>query len=113
MSGDAFFPLFLIVGLFSPICSIVGAVVFYVWHSERVGRANRIPVLAYILVITICGVAGGYLGLSVGIAKACGGANADNLCGLWGFLVTGPVAFAASVLLASGIFALAIGRTRN
>jgi hypothetical protein len=89
----------MIVGLLAPIASIVGAVIFYVEHSNRVGRENRMPVLGYIVAIATCGAIGGYLGLTFGIAKACGGPNPGNLCGLWGGFVTGPISFAATVLL--------------
>src|SRR3954453_20048912 len=101
MTADTLFSILLIVGLLAPIASIIGAVIFYLQHSNRVGRENRVPVLVYIAAITICGPIGGYLGLTYGIAKACGRPNAGNLCGFWGFFVTGPITFSATVLLVS------------
>jgi len=107
METDKLFPIFMIVGLLAPIAAIVGAVIFYVDHSNRVGGKNRMPVLGYVATLAICGAVGGCVGLTYGIARACSGSNAGNLCGLWGFFVTGPISFAATVLLVAKLVSTA------
>jgi hypothetical protein len=58
-----------------------------------------VRVIGYVLAIIVSGVIGGYLGLFFGVERACSVPKPGNLCGLWGFFVTGPIAFSLSVLL--------------
>jgi hypothetical protein len=98
---DKFFLPLTFVGFVSPIAAIVAAFVLYARHCDRVEPERRVPVIGYILAIVVCGAIGGYLGLGFGIHQACYGPEAPNLCGLWGFFVTGPISFALAILLAA------------
>ena len=100
MTTEKLFPIFMLLGLVSPFVSIAGAVIFYRRHSNRVGPEHRMSVFGYVVAIIVCGAAAGFFGLTLGIAKACNGSDAGNLCGLWGVFVTGPIFFAAAILLA-------------
>ncbi len=95
---DRLFPALMMLGLFSPIAAVVGACVVYARHRHRIAPERRVPVIGYALATLGCGVLGGILGLVFGIKVACHGPNAGNLCGLWGFFVTGPIALAVATL---------------
>jgi hypothetical protein len=96
---DNFFPAFMILGLILPTAAIVAAFILYGRHCDRVEPERRVSVIGYVLAIVICGAIGGFGGLFFGIEQACRGPQAPNLCGLWGFFVTGPISFALAVLL--------------
>lgn len=81
------------------LIAIGSAVFFYVRHRRHVEPARRIPVLLYVLAVIVCGGVAGVLGIGFGIHWACSGPNAGNLCGLTGFLVTGPMAGTLGVVL--------------
>ena len=95
---DKFFPVFLVLGLLSPCIAIVCAIRFYARHRNRVEPARRIPVAAYAFAVIVCGAAGGFFGFAWGIGQACYGPTAGNMCGVWAFFVTGPIAFALAVV---------------
>ena len=99
---DRLFPLFMLLGFSSPCAAIVCAFLFYARHRNRIEPDRRVPAIAFALAAIVCGAVAGYFGLFWGIAQACDGPKAPNLCGMWGFLVTGPIA------LASGIFAMGL-----
>jgi hypothetical protein len=84
-------------GIIAPIAAIVAACVLFARHRKRVEPARRVPVIGFILAMSICGAIGGTFGLLLGIGLACPGMG--NLCGLWGFLVTAPIFFALGILL--------------
>ena len=96
---DKLFPELMIFGLISPIVAIVAAVLLYVRHRNRVEPGRRVPAIGYALAILICAAVAGYAGLVFGIQQACDAPKAGNLCGLWGFFVTGPLASALAMLL--------------
>ena len=85
---DKLFPLFMLLGFLSPCAAIVSA-----FLPDR-----RVPAVAFALAVIVCGAIGGYFGLFFGIERACYGPTARNLCGLWGFFVTGPIALALTIL---------------
>src|SRR5438105_3094033 len=82
-----------------PLVAIGSAIFFYVRHSRRIEPARRVPVVLYVLAVIGCGGVAGVLGVGLGIHWACSGPEPDNLCGLVGFLVTGPIAGTLGVLL--------------
>lgn len=88
----------MLLGFLSPLAAIVGAIALYGRHRDRVEPDRRIPVGAYVFAVIAGGVVAGFFGLFWGIGQACYGPTAPNLCGLWGFFVTGPMAFALAVL---------------
>ncbi|HXQ51034.1 MAG TPA: hypothetical protein VN802_08075 [Stellaceae bacterium] len=96
---DKLFPVLFLVGLISPLAAIVSAIVLFVRHRARVEPERHVPVIAFILAVIVCGGVAGYFGIWFGIAEACSGPKAGNLCGLWGFFVTGPISFALAVVL--------------
>jgi len=89
----------MILGLMSPIATLVTAGILYARHRNRVEPERRVPVIGYVLAVIIAGAIGGYFGLFFGVERACSVPKPGNLCGLWGFFVTGPLAFSLAVLL--------------
>jgi len=85
---------FMILGPISPIAALVCVFHSYDRHCNRISPDRRVPVVVYALAVIICGAITGYFGLFWGIEHACDGPTAPNLCGLWGFFVTGPIALA-------------------
>src|SRR5437762_13925711 len=85
--------------LLLPCAAIVSAFVFYARHRNRIEPHRRVPVLAFALAVIVCGAVAGYFGMVFGIAQACYGPTAPNLCGLWGIFVTGPMSFALAIFL--------------
>jgi tetratricopeptide (TPR) repeat protein len=96
---DKSFAFLMGVGFISPIVAIILAIIFYVMHCHRVEVERRIPVLLYVPAAIISGGIGGSVGLTVGIHQACSAPKSSNLCGLWGFFVTGPICFSLAVAL--------------
>ena len=103
MLGKLFLPLTGL-GLISPIAAIMAACVLFARHRERIEPERRVPVVGFILAISICGAIGGYFGLVFGIGLAC--PEMGNLCGLWGFFVTAPIFFALGILLVGIVVSL-------
>ena len=82
-----------------PVIAIACAVFFYVRHCRLVEPGRRVSVILYILAAGLCGGVLGVAGIFLGIDWACAGPNPGNLCGLAGFLVTGPIAGSLGVIL--------------
>jgi tetratricopeptide (TPR) repeat protein len=96
---DRLFPPLMIFGVISPFLAIFSAFVFYGLHCGRIEPERRVSVIGYALAVIVCGVTAGYFGLGFGIALACSSPTSPNLCGLWGFFVTGPISFALAIFL--------------
>jgi hypothetical protein len=93
----------MILGFASPFAAIVFAAILYARHRRLIEPERRVPIVAYILAVIICGGIAGYAGLIGGMMLAC--PQAGNLCGLFGFFVTGPIAaFFAVVLVGLALF---------
>ena len=107
---DRLFPLFMLLGFLSPCAAIVSAFLLYAHHCKRIEPERRIPGIAFALVVFVCGALGGLFGLSWGIDRACYGPTEPNLCGVWGFFVTGPIAFGLAIFAAG--LALSLVRPR-
>jgi hypothetical protein len=84
-----------------PMAAIVCAVALYVRHCRRIEQARQISPLVFVLGAIACGAVFGVAGILLGINWACAGPNPGNLCGLAGFLVTGPLAGSVGVVLAA------------
>jgi hypothetical protein len=54
----------------------------------------------YVLILLIFVTIGLSIGWEFGIKLACSTANTDNHCGVWGFLITGPISAALAICLA-------------
>jgi hypothetical protein len=71
---------------------------------------NLFPLLwvfvAYVLVLLVCAIIALPFGGFFGISQACAPPGAGNLCGLFGFFVTGPFAFSLAIFLIAGLIAL-------
>lgn len=93
------FPLLMFLGLISPLVALLSAVLFYSRHRDRVEPERRVRGIAYVLAVIICGVISGYFGVIFGIQLACNSPTSSNLCGLWGFFVTGPLLMALAIFL--------------
>ena len=98
---ETLFPVLMVIGLISPSVALVSAIIFYIHHRGRVEPERRVPVIVFILALIVCAVIAGCFGLYLGLNMAC--PTLGNLCGLWAFLVTGPL------LMALGIFLVGLG----
>jgi len=97
--ANQLFPPLMIFGLMSPFLALVAGIAFYAFHSGRVEPERRVPAVAYALIMAVCGAVAGFLGWAFGIREACFSSDSSNLCGLWGFFVTGPISLLLAILL--------------
>ena len=74
-----------------PPLAIGLAILFYVKHSNRVG-VDRMPLGLYVVAVLACSGVAWALGVFYGIKWTCSTPGTGNLCGLVGFLVSGPIA---------------------
>src|SRR5437879_4945461 len=101
------FPLLWSLAFLSPVGAIFFAVRFYALHCRRRPKSERrFPLVAYILVLLVCAIIAFPFGLFFGISLACSTLEFGNLCGLFGFFVTGPLASALAIFLISGLIML-------
>jgi len=68
-------------------------------NRERVEPERRVPVIVFVLALIVCAGVTGCLGLYFGLDLACSSPTSGNLCGLWAFLVTGPILMAVGIFL--------------
>jgi len=66
------------------------AIFFYVKHRNRVGM-DCMPLGLYVLAVLVCSGVAWALGVFYGIKWAWSTPQTGNLCGLVGFLVSGPI----------------------
>jgi hypothetical protein len=101
------FPLLWVLAFLSPIAAIFLAARFYAVHRRRRPEPGRhLPLVAYVLVLLVCAIVVFPFGTFFGISQACAPPGAGNLCGLFGFFVTGPFAFSLAIFLVAGLIAL-------
>jgi hypothetical protein len=101
------FPLLWALAFLSPIVAIFFAVRLYAIHCRRrPERGRRFPIVAYILILLVCAVVAFPFGAFWGISQACSTPASGNLCGLFGFFVTGPFASSLAIFLVGGLIAL-------
>src|SRR5438270_13771061 len=84
------------VGFPSVLIALVAAFVLYARYAGRVEPERRVHFLVYLFLILVVGGISGFAGTIEGVEIAC--PEAGNLCGLFGFFVTGPVAVALAIL---------------
>jgi hypothetical protein len=96
------FLLLCISGFLSPIPAIGCAVVIYSRHC-RARPEHRLPGIAYILILLVCAIIAFPFGTFYGISWACSSPECGNLCGVFGFFVTGPFASSIAILLIGGL----------
>ena len=89
-----------------PLVAVASATFFYVRHRQRVVPERRLPLVAFILAVVLCGAGAAFGGMLLGAQWACGRPDGGNLCGLVGALVTGPI----SGTLATIVVAWALSR---
>ena len=94
---DKLFPFLMILGFISPVISIVAALIFYAVHRHRVEPERRVRAVTYILWLIAGGGIAGFFGWIFGLSAACSSPQSSNLCGLWGFFVTGPLSFSLAI----------------
>jgi hypothetical protein len=100
------FPLLWSLAFLSPLVAIFFAVRCYAIHQRRrPERGRRLPVAAYVVVLLVCAIIAFPFGLFLGIDAACTDPRFGNLCGLFGFFVTGPFASSLAMFLVSGVIA--------
>src|SRR5262249_11722318 len=86
----------MILGFLSPLLALIAALALYIRHRRLIERERRVPIIAYVLTLIVCGGVAGYVGMGVGIALAC--PETGNLCGLFGVFVTGPISFSLATV---------------
>jgi len=102
-----FFPFLWALAFLSPVVAIFLAARFYALHCRRRPEPDRrFPLVAYILILLVCAIIAFLFGLSFGISAACSTPGFGNLCGLFGFFVTGPFASSLTIFLVSGLILL-------
>jgi hypothetical protein len=74
-----------------PPLAIGLAILFYVKHSARAGM-DRMPLGLYVVAVLVCSGVAWALGVFYGVKWTCSTPGTGNLCGLVGFLVSGPIA---------------------
>jgi hypothetical protein len=82
-----------------PLAAIATAVFLYVRHCRLIEPDRRVSVIIFVVAAIVFAGLFGFLGIVLGIDWACAGRDAGNLCGLVGFLVTGPIAGSLGVVL--------------
>jgi len=80
-----------------PVAGILSAVLFYVRHRDRIEPQRRVPIVAYVIAVVVCGGVAGFFGVIFGVSLAC--PQAGNLCGLVGVLIVGPIFCALAMFL--------------
>ncbi len=94
------FLVLVLLGQISLLAAIAAVIVLYNRHLNRVGPERRVSPIAYALAAIVCGGIAGWYGLGLGIKlEGCSSPGSGNLCGLWGFLVTGPISCALAIVL--------------
>src|SRR5690348_7149648 len=101
----ALFPLLWFLAFLAPIPAIVCAPLFYSRH-RRARPERRLPALAYALILLVCAIVAYPFGLSFGASLACSDPTFGNLCGLFGFFVTGPFASSLAIFLVGSLVML-------
>src|SRR3954453_2635365 len=99
------FLLLWVLGFLSPIPATGCAVVFYSRHC-RARPEHQLPGIAYVLILLVCAIIAFLFGMFYGISLACSSPKCGNLCGLFGFFVTGPFASSLAILLIGGLVML-------
>src|SRR5262249_9560242 len=94
------FLILLLLALLSLPSALACAVFFYRTGTAYVGW------FAYVLFLLIFAVLAFFLGVSVGIALAFFRYPSGNLCGLFGFIVIGPLASSLAIVLPSSLMTL-------
>ena len=89
-----------ILAVASPVAAFITAMVLYDRHCERVGPGREANGCLFIVALIAGAVVGMFFGCLFGVAAACG-PNAGNLCGLFGFFITGPFGAAVLIILVS------------
>jgi hypothetical protein len=94
------FILSVLLGQISLLVAIATVIVLYNRHLNRIEPERRVSPIAYALAAIVCGGVAGWFGLGFGIKlEGCSSPGSGNLCGLWGFLVTGPISCALAMVL--------------
>ena len=94
---DKLFPFLMILGFISPVISIAAALIFYAVHCHRIEPERRVRAVTYILWLIAGGGIAGFFGWIFGLSAACSSPQSSNLCGFWGFFVTGPLSFSLAI----------------
>jgi len=76
---------------------------FYTNHRSAPLPKKRLSVGQYVFTVFVVGLLAFVVGTATGVIAACGQENAGNLCGLGGFLGTGPLFSALAMMLAAYI----------
>jgi hypothetical protein len=94
MSDGVFATLWLLAALSAP-AAIAWAISFYKRGTAHLGW------FAYCLILLICAIVAYVVALGFGIHLACVTYPSGNLCGLFGFFVTGPLASSLTIVIVS------------
>ena len=90
--------LLLIAGVFSPLVGIAAAVYYYIKYRDAPEPKRRPSAFLYALGVLGIAILAFLVGCFAGISVACRSPAAGNLCGLWGFLISGPLLATAAMI---------------
>jgi hypothetical protein len=68
-------------------------------HRRRYEPTDRFPLAVYVVMLLVCAVVAFWLGLVQGASWACRKPASGNLCGLFGFFISGPLLASLAVVL--------------
>jgi hypothetical protein len=97
--------LLLVAGVFSPLAGIAAAVYYYVKYRDAPEPKRHPSGLLYALGVLGIAILAFLVGCFAGISVACRNPAAGNLCGLWGFFVSGPLLATAAMMTFARLWA--------
>jgi hypothetical protein len=101
------FTFLLLAAIISLPVAVIGAALSYARHCRvRPQPERRFPVIAYVLILLGCAVAGYFSAMVFGIDLACVRYPSGNLCGLFGVFASGPLGASLAVLFVAALILL-------
>ncbi len=85
------------------LLAAVIAVPFYFGRARAGVPRRRISAVRYLMTTLLAGISAYVVGTVAGIAVACSGSGAANLCGLAGVFGSGPLLAALAIVVAAHI----------
>lgn len=86
------------IALLSPFVALSVAVGVYLKFGVFHGGDRR-PLVSFILGNLIAGVVVGFASILITVLINCSSPSAGNLCGLWGYVIVGPLTFSLAIFV--------------
>jgi hypothetical protein len=94
---DKLFPLIMFFGTVLLALAIFSALYFYL---TSVKPKHLVKAGTYVLIVIAFAAIAMFFGWDLGLKLTCSTAHASRHCGVWGFLITGPISGALGIFLA-------------